>query len=184
MNDFAPAIIDNLNVAAKSWERDWDRSIIQNFTSGGRPRWQSTRRGGAVLQKTGRLRNSISVMTETEGGGKYTFVARVQNLRYARIHQYGGIIRPQTAKSLAIPLTPEAEKKRPRDWGKDLFFVPSKSGKNPTLCTSTKSGKVTAQYVLMRMVRIPGRPYLVVQKEDAQLLKQLVKDGIIKGLGK
>lgn len=193
MATFTPKVIENLNQAAKAWERDWDRSIILNITSGGRPTWTATGRGGAILQKTGRLRNAISVYTKNEGNGKYEFIAKVQGIKYARIHQYGGVIKPVNAKAIAIPLTPEASKKGPRDWPDgELIYVKSE-GKAPTLCTQAKGnskkkgykkGDMIAQYVLVKAVTIPGRPYLVVQKEDARLLKERMKTAIGKGMKK
>lgn len=190
---FSAKVIDNLNDAARSWERDWDASIAQNFIAGGRPAWPKTRRGGSILQQTGRLRNAIGVKTRNDGNGKYTFIAKVQAIKYARLQQYGGVIRPVNGKALAIPLTPEAAKKKPRSWGKRLFFVPSKDGKAPTLCITAggtskkkgyKKGDAIPQYALLKSVRIPGRPYLVVQKEDAALLKSRARDAIKKGMKK
>lgn len=187
---FSPKVIEGLNQAAKAWERDWDKSIIQNFISGGRPKWPPVKRGGMPLQKTGRLRNAIGVKTRIDGKGKYTFIAKVQGVKYARLQQYGGIIKPTNAKALAIPLTAEAEKRSPRSWGKKLFFMEASKGKSETIGILAinkgrgKNARPVPQYALRRSVRVVGRPYLVVHKEDATLLRRRAKEAIAKGMGK
>lgn len=175
---FSQVTLQALDKAALGFERDLDRSFIQNIQSGGRPKWLKTRRGGAPLQKTGILRNSINVATLNQGSGKYEFIAKVNNVKYARIHQFGGWIKPKNKKALAIPLTNESAKKTPKDYGKELFWRKSKKSGRVTGCVN-RNGKVIALYILVGAVYIPARPYFVIQKEDEQLLKNRIKNSLI-----
>jgi phage gpG-like protein len=160
-----------LGRAAREMAAGLDASIQKNFTSNGRPAWRPTQRGGAILQKTGRLATAITVTVDTEGETTFAIVARTNNIPYARIHQFGGIITPKSKQYLAIP-TSYAKGKRPRDF-EGLFFVAAKRGNNPTLCK--KVGKtVKAFFILMKEVRIPARPYLGLQQEDSDLFKEII----------
>lgn len=131
--------------------------------------------GGASGFKTshgdlGSLRGSIAY--EVEG-----FVGRVgSNLKYARIQELGGVITPKTAKALAIPIHPEAQRASgPRSFT-NLKLIP-RPGKPSLLIRqegrktySRTSGKkrvahiaVTRwdlMYVLVKSVTLPARPYL------------------------
>lgn len=71
----------------------------------GRVRWYMTQIG---LVDTGRLRNSIAGQSERVVGGVRGTIGT--NVKYARIHEYGGTIRPRNARALAIPITPQAKR--------------------------------------------------------------------------
>jgi hypothetical protein len=132
--------------------------------------------------RTGRLRNSVAssikqtpTMTELllqAGGGEGGQV------RYARIHEEGGVIVPVRRKWLAIPL-PVAKTaagvsryQTPRDVA-DLHFVP---GKRPgTAYLAKPDGK--PWFILKKRVDIPRRPYLLPALEVAA-------DGLRVGLEK
>lgn len=144
-------------------------SIQRNFQAGGRPSWPKAQRGGATLMDTGRLSRAILVTMVGEhsigrgGNGRVTVEVKTQGIVYAAIHQFGGVIKPVHAKALAIPLTPEARSKSPRDMP-GLFVV--KKGDKVTLCSEDKGGKVKAQYALVKSVTIPARPYIMLQPQD------------------
>jgi len=77
------------------------RSIAKTFAAGGRPqKWKPSIRarltGGKTLLKTARLLRSI---TTKVGTGMVTWGTSV---KYARIHQLGGTIKPKSAKALKI----------------------------------------------------------------------------------
>lgn len=109
--------------------------------SGGRP---------GLRVRTGALVNSITVVK-----GKSTKtraeVAIGPSVIHARIHEYGGIIRPVTAQFLAIPLPGVTG--RPRDY--DLHVVPF-GGMVAGLVDA--SGSV--MFLLKKAVHIPARPYM------------------------
>ncbi len=77
------------------------RSIAKTFAAGGRPtKWKPSIRaeatGGKTLLKTARLFRSI---TFSVGARMVTWGTSV---KYARIHQLGGTIKPKSAKALKI----------------------------------------------------------------------------------
>ena len=89
---------------------------------------------------------ALSAASETQAR-----VDAVTNLVYAAIHEFGGVIRPNKGKYLAIPVgtyqgSPTAHT--------DLSF----RGKGDTLVMVDGAGNV--QYVLKTSVVIPARPYL------------------------
>ena len=95
--------------------------------------------------------------------------------RAAMLH-FGGTIRPRTAKALAVPIHPDAQGKRPRDFA-DLDFIPRKgSGRPPLLVRKVFRGKsdtlrkMDVMFVLLKSVKLPARPFLVWNPEDETYL--------------
>ena len=84
-NELTPPSV--LNAIGKSAVSE----VKKNFEAQGRPKWQPSKRGGKTLQDTGRLRDSVKHKIES---GR---VFLTSNLSYARIHNYGGIIRTRYA---------------------------------------------------------------------------------------
>jgi phage gpG-like protein len=166
-----------LTAAVREFEFQVDRSIQQNFRVGGRPRWDGLKhRKGVPLQKSGVLARAVIVKSYVGSGGKYNILVRTNNVPYARIHQFGGVIRPTRAKALAIPLTDKARKMgSPKNWPEGTLFK-HKGEKSFTLCEKVgKKGKLVAHYVLLKSVKIPGRPYVMVQAEDVKVFSQIVR---------
>jgi len=96
---------------------------------------------GQVLNwKKGRLAGSISSAQRIEGQDVVGMVG--SNLKYARIHELGGEIRPKKAKALFIPLRANV---LPRQaglvYGKDFIFS--------------------------QLVKIPKRPYIMPSIEES-----------------
>jgi len=82
-------------------------AVMENFAQQGRPRWaglkhpSDKRKGGMILQDTGRLKNSIEQHADASSAMVGT------NVKYAAIHQFGGKtkaheIRPRLKKALAF----------------------------------------------------------------------------------
>lgn len=149
---------------------------------------------GTVLNvRTGRLRRSIrSEVKQEEGGWELALRAGgdgAADVKYARIHELGGVIRPTQSRFLAIPvgpaLTPSgvARYASPRDVPVPLAFVQSLKGQ-PLLVEAggkKKAGRVW--YVLRKSVTIPARPYLApaMKAEEPVLaarLEQILKDAL------
>lgn len=84
-------------------------------------------------ESTGYLANEI--VTHVENSRESEIGTRPNRVIYARIHEYGGIIRPKKAKKLFVPI-----KRGVKRWSKDLVFG--------------------EDYVLADKVTIPKRPYL------------------------
>ena len=126
------------------------------------------RRGG--LKRKGRLRRSIvyTMLSDTSG-------VVGSNIIYGRIHQFGGVIRPRTAKMLAIPLTAKARRLRPRQF-RGLVCV----GKYPRLWLVKKGVRETTawrwHYILVLKVVMPQRRWLGVGREDEGQIKKIMID--------
>jgi len=116
------------------------RSIAKTFAAGGRPqKWEPSIRaskiGGKTLLKTARLLRSItfSVGTRTLTVGT--------NVKYARIHHLGGVIKPKSGKALKVNI--------------------------PGVGWRT-----------LKQVRIPARPFLVVQAEDTRIFNRILAEDV------
>jgi phage gpG-like protein len=96
----------------------------------------------------------------------------------ARVHQFGAIIVPKTAKMLSIPLTVEAKRYgSPRRFPKRrrLFvFTSTKTGNK--LLAESKDGKLTFHYVLKDSVYIPPRPYIGFSDRTLKKIERVVAD--------
>lgn len=63
-------------------------AVEDNFAQQGRPAWLGIKRDGMILQKSGRLVNSIVEYSDNDSAVVGT------NIEYAAIHQFGGETRP------------------------------------------------------------------------------------------
>lgn len=99
------------------------------------------------------------------------------DLEYGAIHEFGGVIKPRTAKYLAIPVG--SRKGSPSSHG-DLKLRKTRGG---NLVMVDEGGEV--QYVLKKSVEIPPRPYLrpaadenqaEVAQEMGAVFKQVVEE--------
>ncbi|MCS7069092.1 MAG: phage virion morphogenesis protein [Meiothermus ruber] len=76
------------------WDRPWKRSLRAQLEQ------------GQTLSDTGRLRRSFTYRANDRG-----FIVGT-NVRYAAIHQYGGVIRPKRAKYLRFRLAGGSGKRK------------------------------------------------------------------------
>lgn len=76
--------------------------VVESFERGvdpyGRP-WKRAGRGGQTLRDTGRLLSSIAPSWISHSGFRLS-----TNVKYAAIHNYGGIIKAKTAKGLRFQM--------------------------------------------------------------------------------
>ncbi len=77
---------------------------------------------------------------------------------YARIQDQGGTIRPKGHEYLAIPLTPTADRRKPRNFP-GLSFI-QKDPHLPVLAKISPKGKISPQYVLVHEAKISGRHFI------------------------
>lgn len=94
------------------------------------------------------------------------------NLDRAPLHQFGGTVTPHGHPFLAIPRTPEALRAgSPRRFGRPLIFVGTSNRSAVLIETKKRRGKKTGEYgrkkllgvlqfLLLRSVTIPARPFL------------------------
>lgn len=120
-------------------------------------------------RKTGHLRQSIT--HRVDGPGMYAEVGT--NLKYARIHEFGGTIKPQGHPFLAIPIG--TRKGSPTQY-KDLHLATTLKGQYLLV-----DDLGTAQYLLRQQVKIPARPYLQPAMEQSQ---DKISEGMTKAIWK
>ncbi|WP_319201371.1 phage virion morphogenesis protein [uncultured Ilyobacter sp.] len=87
----------NLTPVMKKISIDMKNQTMKNFRQEKDPvgnSWKKNRRGGKTLTKTSRLKHSI----RPAHGDDYAMVGT--NVKYARIHQYGGKIKVKNGKYL------------------------------------------------------------------------------------
>ena len=121
-----------------------------------------TNKTGTTLVKSAILINSISYVASDAD------VRVGTNVKYARIHHEGGTIFPVRAKYLAIPLTKEAAVHPPR-YFENTFIAKS------CIMHTLNDGTIEALYVLKRSVKIPARPYMFIDENTINTLKELVR---------
>ena len=103
-------------------------------------------RGQVLKRPSGKLAQSLDFKV-------YDNYAEVgTNMKYASIHEFGGVIRPVAAQNLAIPIG--TMKGSPKDHT-NLKFTMRAGGKK---FLEDDSGRL--QYVLKKSVTIPARPFL------------------------
>ena len=146
----------NLAPPLKSIKMGLIASIDKNFKAGGRPeKWKPLSpgtiakrkkegKGAKILQDTGTLKQSITGFSDKRTAKAGT------NIKYAGIHQKGGIIR--------IP----AMVIRPKKASALHFFI----GGKEIFCKSARLPE--------RNVRIPARPFALIQDEDTKNFKLLI----------
>jgi phage gpG-like protein len=127
-----------------------------------------TRKPGVTLVERGLLTQSIKAEPK---GNKVVISAGGANVPYARIHHEGGVIRPKTAKYLAIPLTPKAKQFRPRQYPGETFI---KKG----VIFGKDGEKLTPLYALKKQVTIPARPYMLLDGPDRKVIEAAVAERI------
>jgi len=120
--------------------------------------------------RSGRLRSSIGSLVKDEekdlvglvGSG----VRQGDRVKYANIHETGGVIRPKRGKYLAIPLSSALTGSRgqlrggatsARDFP-NTFFIKSKAGN--LLIMQKQGGGAVPLFLLLRSVKIPARYYM------------------------
>lgn len=110
--------------------------------------------------RSGRLRNSMGQETKAEGSLIKTLLGSM-GVVYARIQEFGGLIKPKRGKYLAIPLSAAKTKAgvaryaSPRDIP-GLVFLKSKTG-NPILAQRVAKGKkskLVPMFVLVKSVTL------------------------------
>lgn len=131
------------------------RSVRKNFREGGRPKkWPKSKRaegGRSTLVKSGHLMRSVHARMEARR------VLIGPNRVYARIHQFGNVIR-QT------PTT----KQRKYFWA--MYY---KHGHDPKWKASAMAKQIR--------IKIPARPYLIFQKEDRRRAARIYMDWALRG---
>jgi len=148
-------------------------NVIKRTLTGGAPvRYPNLRRRTPLGVRTGTLRRSV--ISRVESGAKGPLirvgVTRGPALKYAGILEHGGIIRPVSSKSLAIPtgdaLTASgvARYASPRDYPGELSFIPIHRGRVVGILVDksldAEGQRPGALWFLLSSVRIPKFAWL------------------------
>lgn len=121
----------------KSWQGIGD---IRRGVKGG---------GGKTLVEHGHLRDSY-----THDADEKELVVGSNDKR-ARLHNFGGVVKPRKARYLSLPLTkPASQYNSPRKYPEKLHVVETDDG----LFLQDPDGAM--QYLLLRQVTMPARPVL------------------------
>ena len=124
---------------------------------------KTQKNGGTTLVESSRLLNSIYYQIQGD-----TIIIGT-NIKYAAIHQFGGIITPSKAKFLAIPLTKRAKVISPRDFS-DTFVAKG------VIFRKDDNGKITPLYALKKQVKIPARPFLFLDDNDKKDISDIISN--------
>lgn len=170
--------------------RDMMRKIGVLIMSSAVRRLENVLRKDSDAIRSGRPAASLRVSPQGQGSGDTIFslsdteVEVGSNLPYAAQVHFGGTIFPK-GNALAIPMDPRlrrlgiSPRELPDDQIKRLFFRPSKSGKPNVigvllLAPKSKRGKVKLLYTLALLVRQRPRPFLFVDEEDQQVMREAI----------
>jgi len=129
--------------------------------------------GRLLNVRSGRLRSSIAHRIE-EADGEIT--AKIgTNVKYARIHEYGGTIRPKRAKHLTIPLGPALTPSGvARYTARELISNPGIGGFTRTFFRGRAifgvrgAGRPVAVFALVDMVRIREKRYMRISLAESR----------------
>lgn len=150
-------------------------SIQQNFREGGRPdRWPARADGKpSYLSESSRLKRGINYRAQARH-----LQVGPDTLRYALIHQFGGVIKGKPM--LAVPVG--NVKGRPKDY--DLVLIKPKNKKEHWLLfqKGSKGEALRLMFVLRPFVVMPPRPYALWQKEDLEYTEQALAAFMTRGL--
>ena len=90
------------------------------------------------------------------------------NVKYAKIQQEGGVIKPKNKKWLTIPLTPAAKAKRAPDFSDTFAQFYTEDGKAYGIIFQKAEPEPIALYKLVKRVNIPARPFLFLDDTDKE----------------
>lgn len=130
-------------------------------------------------ETTGSLPRSFLTPTPLSNTSNEASAGALSTLRHSRIQDIGGTIRPKTKQYLAVPLTPTAKKRWPRDWGDSLHLIRSKANNLLLVEVGSKGKKFTVHYVLKREVKIPGTRYIQDAAADS---KKEINEILVEGM--
>jgi phage gpG-like protein len=140
---------------------------------------QNVRQQGLI--DLGALINSISYDIEQTEDKSYLLRVGSYGLPYARIHEFGGIIRPKNVKNLTIPVAAWAKGRFARQF--DLSWAPPPQGAGGNITGRLVNSEGETGFLLASSVKIPARPYLgpalvETRKEIAKILADALFDEV------
>jgi len=132
----------------------------------------------ATEQTAGEIKRTVKEKFNTRTGGLSAFKSTVgprgdkfvgvayNDISYAGIQNWGGIITPKNRKFLAVPISAKAKAtvgKGPRDWPDGVLkFIKGRNGHPSRLVEiiGKKNPHVVLHFLLLKSVKIVGKHYL------------------------
>jgi len=162
------------------------RRIYRGIGPPNAPLTKNVKRGGKTLRDMGHLIASIT----SKGEGNIVSVGTV--FKHAMILHHGGVITPKRAKDLWIPASSKTRSLM-RKYGSDISTMirrmkadgynlwKSKSGK--AFMAKKKKGSEPAfvLFVLKKSVKIPPRPFLLIDSVDRKIIMSMFRNFIMGG---
>lgn len=116
------------------------------------------------LERLNRLRIRIGIQSGGTNSSGQKVQAEADLFTIARVHEYGAVITPKTAKNLAIPIHKESYEKSPRDFP-GLFFIRSEAGYLFGVVEKGRRSKNSEDnlkflFLLLPSVTIPERSFI------------------------
>jgi len=140
---------------------------------------------GGPFQKSGRkftqfLRNALNIKTKhNDRPFGLEGLVGVFGVIYARVQEFGAIIKPKTKKFLTVPMQPKYVGKSARQFN-DLSFARNKKGTSMLL-----NDRGDVAYLLLKRVEIPARPFVTPAFRDLKpKIDKNLKAAVVGGLKK
>jgi len=138
--------------------------------------------GDKPLLDTGQLRASITDEV-TASGAKVGTVPPA-----AALHNFGGVVRPTNAQSLAIPVTKEAQRAgSPRRFPRPLFVLKKREdprgGALAERVTRRGKSEVVVHYLLRKSVKVPAREFWGLSSEAVNAIGSATVEFLVSGFG-
>lgn len=144
------------------------------------------------LWDTGALVRSVSAGARHVEKIDRTSMEIGTNMEYANLQQEGGVVRPKMAKFLCIPLTMAAKRAgSPRNFPGQLEPRISRDKQRGVLIGAKRgvvqrgkrkgqptTGKVEAQYAMVKKVTIPPRPFIGMAVRARTQVERILLDGL------
>ncbi len=140
--------------------RDYLTFVASEMSNRHGTAWPGGTTANTLSVRDGALTKSLRDGVKVEGDKLDTVRGEMRGVFYAKVHEYGAVIKVKNAKYLAIPLpaalgpTGMPLKPGPRFWT-DTFVIKSKAGN--LLIVQRQGGKIVPLYVLKTQVTIPQR---------------------------
>lgn len=159
------------------------KNIEQGIKPDNAPLTKDVKQGSNTLRDTGRLRASITADHDA------TTAIVGTNVKYARLQNEGGVIRPKKAKALCIPASPKTRTFQRRYGfsakavldglrgdGWSVYQPLNKSGRrgNVIMAQKGKNKKPIAVFILRKSVTIPARPFMFLPESEIKKMQNRV----------
>ncbi len=154
------------------------RKIMEGIPPENAPLTRRFKKGSGTLRDTGRLLSSITYRLRGDDA-----VEVGTSLRYARIHQEGGTIRPKAAKKLAIPASWQTRRLMRRHGQSVRAVLDALKGQGWSIWFTDgaimgkkgKKGRAQVLFVRKSSVDIPRRRFLFVDQRDEGVIRRMVE---------